>query len=303
MRHALTLTALAICLIFFAPVGAPAQEIEARITVNHQKIDQTSSSVFETLQKDLTEFVNTRQWTTMQFKRGERISCTFNITVNKYSDSEHKFECTLYVQSVRPVYNASYTTTTFSTQDKSFNFTYQEYDKLDFRPDVIDNELTALVAYYVYLIIGTDGDTMSPLGGTEALTTAQTIVNNAQSLSSKGWKAFEDEKNRYAIINDFLDSGMEPLRRLQYTYYRGGLDTMAENADRGRASITEALGLLKQAHENKPLSQLPSLFTEYKADEIVNIYAGKGTAAEREEIREILSNINASKNSEWNKLK
>lgn len=303
MRHTLIFTIAIVGALFSGIHKASAQEIDARITVNHQKIDQTSSSVFETLQKDLTEFVNTRQWTTMQFKRGERISCTFNITVNKYSSSEHKFECTLSVQSVRPVYNASYTTTTFSTQDKTFNFTYQEYDKLDFRPDVIDNELTALVAYYVYLIIGIDGDAMSPLGGTEALTTAQTIVNNAQSLSSKGWKAFEDEKNRYAIINDFLDSGLEPLRQLQYTYYREGLDTMAENADRGRAAITQALGLLKQAHENKPLSQLPLLFTEYKADEIVNIYAGKGTSSEREEMREILSNINASKNSDWNKMK
>ncbi len=300
MRHLLNLLALCLCLV---PGYASAQEVEARITVNHQKINQTSASVFETLEKDLTEFVNTRQWTNQQFRRNERIQCTFTITVNKYSNSENKFECTLLVQSVRPVFNSSYTSTVFSTQDKNFNFTYQEYDKLEFRPDVIDNELTALMAYYVYLIIGMDGDAMSPLGGTEALNTAQMIVNNAQSLASKGWKAFEDDKNRYAIINDMLDSGMEPLRNMQYKYYREGLDVMAENADRGRAAITEAIGLLKQAHENKPLSQLPQLFTEYKADELVNIYKGKGTAKEREEVTEILSNINASKNSEWNQMK
>lgn len=300
MRHLLNLLALSLCLCHGY---ASAQEVEARITVNHQKINQTSASVFETLEKDLTQFVNTRQWTNQQFRRNERIQCTFTITVNKYSNSENKFECTMLVQSVRPVFNSSYTSTVFSTQDKNFNFTYQEYDKLEFRADVIDNELTALMAYYVYLIIGMDGDAMSPLGGTEALNTAQMIVNNAQSLPSKGWKAFEDDKNRYAIINDMLDNGMEPLRNMQYKYYREGLDVMAENADRGRAAITEAIGLLKQAHENKPLSQLPQLFTEYKADELVNIYKGKGTAKEREEVTEILSNINASKNSEWNQMK
>jgi len=195
-----------------------AQELEAKVNVNHQKINQSSTAVFDDLQQQLTEFINTRQWTNMQFRKNERIRCTFNIIVNKYNESDNSFECTLSVQSIRPVYNSAYTTTAFSIQDPSFNFRFQQYDKLEFRPDVIDNELTALIAYYAYLIIGIDNDTMSPLGGTDALTVAQSIVNNAQSFPSKGWKAFDDSKNRYAIINDMLDSGMEPFRRMQYKY-------------------------------------------------------------------------------------
>ena len=280
-----------------------AQELEAKVNVNHQKINQSSTAVFDDLQQQLTEFINTRQWTNMQFRKNERIRCTFNIIVNKYNESDNSFECTLSVQSVRPVYNSAYTTTAFSIQDPSFNFRFQQYDKLEFRPDVIDNELTALIAYYSYLIIGIDNDTMSPLGGTDALTVAQSIVNNAQSFPSKGWKAFDDSKNRYAIINDMLDSGMEPFRRMQYKYYREGLDIMAENADRGRAAITEAIGLLQKSHENKSLSSLPQVFTDIKADELVNIYKGKGTTAEKEKIVEILSNINASKNSSWRQMK
>ena len=280
-----------------------AQELEAKVNVNHQKINQSSTAVFDDLQQQLTEFINTRQWTNMQFRKNERIKCTFNIIVNKYNESDNSFECTLSVQSVRPVYNSAYTTTAFSIQDPSFNFRFQQYDKLEFRPDVIDNELTALIAYYSYLIIGIDNDTMSPLGGTDALTVAQSIVNNAQSFPSKGWKAFDDSKNRYAIINDMLDSGMEPFRRMQYKYYREGLDIMAENADRGRAAITEAIGLLQKSHENKSLSSLPQVFTDIKADELVNIYKGKGTTAEKEKIVEILSNINASKNSSWRQMK
>ena len=280
-----------------------AQELEAKVNVNHQKINQSSTAVFDDLQQQLTEFINTRQWTNMQFRKNERIRCTFNIIVNKYNESDNSFECTLSVQSVRPVYNSAYTTTAFSIQDPSFNFRFQQYDKLEFRPDVIDNELTALIAYYSYLIIGIDNDTMSPLGGTDALTVAQSIVNNAQSFPSKGWKAFDDSKNRYAIINDMLDGGMEPFRRMQYKYYREGLDIMAENADRGRAAITEAIGLLQKSHENKSLSSLPQVFTDIKADELVNIYKGKGTTAEKEKIVEILSNINASKNSSWRQMK
>ena len=280
-----------------------AQELEAKVNVNHQKINQSSTAVFDDLQQQLTEFINTRQWTNMQFRKNERIRCTFNIIVNKYNESDNSFECTLSVQSVRPVYNSAYTTTAFSIQDPSFNFRFQQYDKLEFRPDIIDNELTALIAYYSYLIIGIDNDTMSPLGGTDALTVAQSIVNNAQSFPSKGWKAFDDSKNRYAIINDMLDSGMEPFRRMQYKYYREGLDIMAENADRGRAAITEAIGLLQKSHENKSLSSLPQVFTDIKADELVNIYKGKGTTAEKEKIVEILSNINASKNSSWRQMK
>lgn len=300
MRYILTLILL-VC--SFYRLGA--QELDARVTVNHQQIQGTSVSVFEKLESSLTEFLNDRQWTNMQYQRNERIRCNFNITVSKYVESENRFECTLVVQSSRPVFNSTYTTTVFSTQDKNFFFTFQEFDKLEFRPDVIDNDLTALVAYYAYLIIGWDLDTLSPNGGTEILRMAQTVTNNAQNLttSMKGWKAFEDGKNRYAIINDYLDSGMDDFRKMQYKYHREGLDVMAENVERGRAAVSDAIGLLKQAKSNKPMSMLPQIFTEIKRDELVSIYQGKGTGKEKEDIYETLMGINASQSSNWNKIK
>ena len=286
-----------------AVIPCSAQELDARVNVNHQQVQGTSTSVFETLQNTLTQFLNDRQWTSMQFRRNERISCTFNITVKKYSQADNSFETSLMVQCNRPVYGSTYTTTTFSFNDPNFNFNYQEYDQIEFRPDVIDNNLTAVLAYYVYLMIGIDMDSMSPLGGTEYLRTVQNIVTGAQGLQEKGWKAFDDNKNRYAIITDMLDGGMEPFRKMQYTYYRQGLDVMSENAERGRASITEAMQLLQQACENKSMSMLPQIFTEYKRDELVHIYKGKGTSKEKESIAEILSRINPSQNSYWNELK
>lgn len=284
-------------------LSLPAQELDARVTLNHQQVQGTNTSVFETLEKALSEFINERQWTQMQYAPRERIACNFAITVTKYSESENSFQCTLTVQSTRPVYGSTYTTIAFSTKDANFNFTYQEFDKLDFRPDMIDNNLTALIAYYVYLVIGIDMDTMSPLGGTETLQEAKNIVAGAQSLPGKGWKAFEDSKNRHALINDLLDGGMEPFRQMLYSYHREGLDIMAENADRGRAAVSESLDLLRQARQNKSLSMLPQLFAEYKRDELVNIYKGKGTQKEKNDAYDLLMQINPSQSRYWNDLK
>lgn len=289
-------------LLFILSAPLQAQELNARLTVNHQMVEGSSTSVFETLESALKDFLNDRQWTNLQFKKNERIDCTFNITLKKYSPAENTFEASLYVQATRPVYGSNYTTTSFAMNDPNLTFTYQEHDQIEFRPDVIDNNLTAVLAYYVYMIIGMDMDTMSPLGGTEYFQTAQTIVNNAQSLQDKGWKAFDDDKNRHAIITDLLDGGMEPFRKLQYAYYRQGLDVMNENVERGRSAISQALNLLKQAKDNKSMSMLPQVFTEYKRDELLAIYKGHGNAKEKEEIYEILSRINASQNSYWRQM-
>lgn len=282
-----------------------AQELDARVTVNHQQVEGTNVSVFEALEERLNDFINQRQWTELQFKKNERISCTFSIVVKKYDETEHLFTCSATVSATRPVFNASYTTTTFATNDNNFNFAFQEFDQLEFRKDQITNDLTALIAYYAYLIIGIDLDTMSPSGGTDYLQTALDICNNAQSLtaSSKGWKPFDDGKNRYAIVNDWLDGGMSAFRDAQYKYHREGLDVMVENSERARASITEAFEAIQQARDNKTMSLLPQLWTEYKADEIVGIYQGHATQKEKDFLIDLLTNINASKSSSWNKIR
>lgn len=291
--------------LVYAGSHAAAQELDARVTINHQQVQGTNTSVFEALEKSLTDLLNDRQWTQYQFNRNERIQCTFAINVKKYDESTGQMNASLTVQSTRPVYNSNYTSTVFSIVDNEFTFEFQPFDQLEFRPDVIDKDLTALIAYYAYIIIGMDLDTMSPEGGTEILQLAKTVCNNAQglTLSAKGWKPFESEKNRYAIINDYLDSGMAPFRALQYKYYREGLDTMAENVDRGRTAVTEAIEMLKTAKDNKPMSMLPQIWTEYKRDELVGIYQGKGTTKEKESVNTILSSINASQNVHWNKIK
>ena len=282
-------------------LGLQAQELEAKVVVNHSKIQGTNTSVFTTLQEAVTEFLNTRKWSNSQYTARERIACSFNLIVNEYSD-DGRFGCSLMVQANRPVYNASYNTTVLNFNDNAVDFNYIEHDKLEFSDDMIDNNLTAVLAYYAYLIIGLDMDTFAPKGGTDILHKAENVVNNAQMLNEDGWKAFGDSKNRHAIINDYMNGGMEPYRQLLYDYHRKGLDEMAQNAERGRSNITTSLAQLEKCKQDKPMSVLPQLFTEIKKDELLNIYS-KGTSKEKEEVCRILSLVNPSLTSDWEKMK
>ena len=284
--------------------GLQAQELQAKITINHAQIQGTDNAVFDNLQQTLEQFVNDRQWTHLQFQKNERINCNFNITVTKYAKDQNLFTCKALIQANRPVYNAAYTTTIYNNVDENFTFNFAQFDQLDFNEENLDNQLTALFAYYAYLIIGLDLDTFAPMGGEDVLQRCMNLTNNAQNLSYPGWKAFDDNRNRYAIIADYLDGGMQPLRQMQYDYYRKGLDEMANNAERGRTEITTTLETnLKKAKENKPLSLLPQIWTDYKKDELANIYKGKGTQKEKESIYELLFNINPSQNAQWDKIK
>ncbi len=285
------------------PLAAAAQELNAKVIINREQVSNTKSGVFDALERSLTQLLNEHAWTNLTFREVERIQCTFNITIDTYSETDNSFKGSLLVASIRPVYNSAYTTTVWNINDKDFDFIFQEFDQLEWRPEQVDNNLTAVIAYWAYMIIGLDLDTMAPMGGTEVLRMAQDVCNNAESLGYKGWKAFDDTKNRYAIVNDYLDGSMEKFRQMQYIYYRNGLDHMAENTDSARAAISEAMTLLKESHEDKSLSQLPQIFTDFKRDELVSIFNGKGTSQEREVIYDILFRLNPSQNNYWEKLK
>ena len=292
-----------ICNLLFSTAGAHAQELLAKINFNTQQVQTVDKQVFENLQQSLEQFVNERQWTALQFQENERIQCSFNITVSKYDQGANRFTCTALIQANRPVYNSAYTTTIYNNRDKNFDFDFVQFDQLNFNEEVIDNQLVALFAYYAYLIIGLDLDTFSPMGGTDVLQRCMQLTNNAQDLDFAGWKSFDDSRNRFAIINDYLDEAMKPFRQLQYDYYRTGLDEMAQNVERGRTNVTTALDNLKTAHEEKPLSMLPQIWTDYKKDELASIYKGKGTQKEKEKVYDLLFSINASQNNTWEQIK
>ena len=297
-------TIITALLAFLFVQSSWSQELQAKVNINHAQIQGTDVSVFENLQETLEQFINDKQWTNLQFQKNERIVCNFNITVTKYDASSNQFTCTAMIQANRPVWNSAYTTTLYNNKDNDFNFEFAQFDQLEFNEDMIDNQLIALIAYYAYLIIGLDLDSFAPMGGTDILQRCMNLTTNAQNLKFPGWKAFENDRNRFAIINDYLEGAMEPFRQLQYDYYRKGLDEMSTNVDRGRAAVTTALEEgLKKAHENRPMSMLPQIWTDYKRDELASIYKGKGTQNEKEKVYDILFGINASQNNAWEKIK
>ncbi len=296
---------MVVALLTVMPVeAAHAQELQVKFNVNSKQVEGSDKSVFDNLKETVEQWMNDRQWTELQFQKNERIAVTFNVTIVKYDKATNMFECTALIQANRPVYNSAYTTTLYNNKDDNFNFQFAQFDQLNFDDETLGSQLTAMLAYYAYLILGLDLDSFAPLGGTEVLQRCMNLTNNAQSLDFGGWKAFEDSRNRFAIINDYLDEAMKPFRQLQYDYYRLGLDEMANNAERGRTNISTALETgLKKAHEDKPLSLLPMIWTDYKRDELANIYKGKGTQKEKEAVYNILFGINASQSEAWDKVR
>ena len=293
-------------LLLLAPCSLPlvhAQELEARVTINHTQIETTRTEVFDALQTKLTDFLNNHKWTEIPFRENEKIQCNFNITVNTYKQDENTLECTLLMNSSRPVYGSTYNTVAYAVNDKDFTFEFNEFDQLEYQENQIDNNLVALLAYYAYMIIGMDLDTMAPMGGTDCFHVAQDIAIAGESMGFPGWKTFGDSGNRYGLLNDYMDGALECMREFNYIYHRKGLDRMTEVPDSARATITDALELLHEANTAKNLTRVAQLFTEYKRDELVNIYEKKGTREEKDKAYEILFAIDASQQNTWEKIK
>lgn len=300
VSHLAKLLVLFIMVLFPFAASAEGEELEARVTLNAAKVQGSNTEVFTQLEEALQAFINDRKWTSNTYEAQERINCNFTFIVNSYAN-DGSFDCSLMVQASRPVFGASYSSTLFMYEDKSIKFKYLPFDRLEFIEDNLDNNLTAVVAFYVYTIIGMDMDSMGELGGSEFLNKALTIANNAQNLGDAGWRAGSSNNNRYSIIDDYMNGAMEPVRKLMYRYHRLGLDVMFKNVDAGRKAVTESVELLKKAYEDRPMAYFTKLLTEYKADELVNIYS-KCTPEEKKVVVATLSEINPSLSSQWEEI-
>ncbi len=298
MRHALVILSLLIL-----PLCATAQELNAKVIINTTKIGATNTDACETLRQKAEEFLNNKQWTTVRYNDVERIDCTFNITVNKYSAQDGNFECTLLLNSNRPVWGAAYVTPLYNTRDAYFNFRFDPADQLEYNPDNLDNQLMALLAYYAHILIGMDMDTFAPLGGTTVLQTAEDIVSRAQNLGYGGWSAFNESSNRFALLNDYMDGSMEAMRQLNYVYHRKGLDQLCDSAEQANIALVESMELLDQARQARSMSNVPQLFTEYKKEELVNIFSANKDAEQKRRVYDILFAINPSQSPSWDKIK
>ncbi len=287
-------------IFFIVPVFLQAQELHCRVQVTHQQIQGTNVKMFETLQTAIYEFLNNKKWTDHIYSNEERIEC--NVTINLTSQiSVDEFQGTIQIQSTRPIFNTSYTSIIFNHMDPNFHIKYVEYQPLEFSESTNMSNLTSILAYYAYLIIGLDYDTFSSKGGYEYFQKAEKVVNNAQNATEKGWKAFEDLKNRYWLIENLLNDIYSPIRECLYTYHRQGLDQMAEKPQEGRAAIAESLDELKKIHASKPGSFLMQILFTAKADEIVNIFS-EAYPDEKVRMVNLLSQIDAANSSKYQKI-
>ena len=291
-------------LLFAAIHSVQAQELKCNVTINSDQVEGSNKAVFNTLQPAIQEFVNNSQWTNLTFQDKERIECNMLIVVKQVQDN--MYVCEFTCQSRRPVYGTTYTTPILNFKDNNFIFTYQEFDRLDFQQHTFTSNLTALIAYYCYLIIGHDMDSFSRLGGTPYFQICEDIVNAAQSASlesteQSGWKAFDSNRNRYALINNLMDEAFKEYRQYFYDYHRYGLDEMINNVANGRARIASGIEILDKANKARPATYVINAFLDAKSDELVNIFQ-EGTEDERTKVYETLVNIDPTRQSTYEQI-
>ena len=295
--------------IFFAlalalAVGVSAQEINCTVTVNSEQIEGSNKQIFQTLKTAIEEYMNQNRWTNMTYAVHEKIECSMLIVVKKMENN--MFTCEMTLQSRRPVYGTTYNTPLLNFKDNAFNFTYQEFDRIEYQQDQFTTNLTAMLAYYCYLIIGHDQDSFTRLGGTPFFEQCEQIVNACQSasmdnLEQKGWLAFESNRNRYALVNNLLDEVFKKYRNYYYEYHRLGLDEMSSNVTNGRARIAEGLPVLREAYRARPATYVINTFLDAKADELVDIFR-QGTDKEKQDVYTILTDIDPTRQNTYDRI-
>lgn len=280
---------LILFLLLATATGSNAQELNCTVSVLAPNATESDRTIYQTLQTSIREFVNTRRWTNDQFLNQERIECSMTITINERS-SVDEFKANIQVQSRRPVYKSSYNSPLFNHQDNDFTFRYVQDQIIEFDEANISSNLPAVIAYYAYMVIGLDYDSFSLEGGSPYFVKAQTIVNNAQGLPDRGWKAFENQRNRFWLVENMLNVQLKGLRSCMYKYHRLGFDVMSEKLADGRAVITNALSELRTVHNNRPLSFGMQVFFNAKADEIVSLY-GQAPMEEKNSVVQVLTQV------------
>ena len=287
---------------FVSFTALQAQELNAKLTINTQRLPSPNTELFSSLETNLNRLLNDQKWTDVTFAKNERINCTFTISVNEIID-QNSFSGEIQITSTRPVYNSTYISPILNYRDTQLEFTYTQGQSLDYNNVTIDNNLVAVIAFYSYVIIGLDFDSFSPSGGKPYFAKAMEIANMAQSLNVKGWEPFSGKNNnRYDLGLALTEESSGSFHSLWYNYHRTGLDEMAANASRGRIRAMESFSDIQKLHESRPSSLLLTVIGETKIDEIVRI-SMEGTEEEKRNMKNLLSKIFPTKNLIINNLK
>lgn len=293
---------LVILLVFIIsiPPLVEAQELKCNVSVTSQQVQGSNRQVYDTMRKEIYEFINNTKWTDHVYRDEERIECSMNINIQDRVSGD-EFRGTMQIQVRRPVYGSSYQTTLLNHMDNDIQFSYVEFESLVFNEQAHTSNLVSILAYYVYMIIGMDYDTFSLEGGTLFYQKAEMIVNNAQNAPEPGWKAFEGNSNRYWLVENMLNDKYAEFRNCLYRYHRLGLDRMSEFVDEARTEIGEALVSLRPAYRENSLAMIWQIFFTAKADEITKIFT-EAFPDERSRVVQALKEISPSNSSKWDQI-
>lgn len=289
--------------------GAKAQELQARLTINSTQVGNTvDKKVFGTLQTALLNFVNSRKWTDDTYQAFEKIRCNFLLNLDQ-AIGDNVYKATLTVQAARPVYNTQYESPMVNFQDNDIVFRYVEFAPLEFNEnrvqgsDPLTANLTAVLAFYINLILGMDADSFAPRGGDAFFQRAQNIVNNApEGRDITGWKTFDGLRNRYRLIENLTDNRFTLMHDAIYTYYRNGLDQFYENEEEGRTGVLNALNDLSTLNNDNPASMVMQFFFSGKSNELVQLFS-RATPDIKQRARDLLVKLDVTNTSVYNNLK
>jgi hypothetical protein len=259
------------CLLIFAQ-AVHSQDLNARVQILAPQLANSNQRILDILESSIKDFLNNKRWSADALQPLERIDCNFVITITDW-DGNSNFKAEAQIQSNRPIYNSSYSSTILNISDKDFGFTFSEGQPLDFSELNYISNLSSLIAFYAYIITGMDYDTFSKFGGSPYFEKAQTVLDNAQAAPNTGWKAFENLKNRFWIMENLMNKSYNPIRESLYTYHREGMDVMAENQTKGRKAILSVIPQLQKIDRQKQGSILNQIFFSAKADELINIFS------------------------------
>ena len=289
------------CFFLFISPLIYAQDLNARVQILAPQIANSNKRILDILEASIKDFLNQRRWSTNALQPQERIDCNFVITISEW-DGSSGFKAGAQIQSNRPVFNSSYSSTLLNISDDDFSFTYAEGQPLDFSEQNYISNLSSLLAFYAYIITGVDNDTFSKLGGTPYFQKAQNVLNNAQSAPNSGWKAFDSLRNRFWLVENLNNKSYNPIRESLYTYHRDGLDVMAENKSKGIKEILSIIPQLQKIDRQKQGSILNQIFFTAKADELISILSA---ADNQDKIKayEVLSKIDPSNSLKYEVLK
>ncbi|OIP00527.1 MAG: hypothetical protein AUJ98_08175 [Bacteroidetes bacterium CG2_30_33_31] len=278
---------------------AYSQELNCQVSINHSQISSQDVRVFQTLQKSIYELMNNRRWTDKIFKPEEKIECS--IFINIKSGTGDMYSASIQVQSRRPIFNTSYNSVMINHIDNDLDFEYLEYSALDFQTTSFQSNLTSVLGYYAYIILGLDFDSYENHGGTPYFNLAQQVVNNAQNAKELGWKSFESQKNRYWLIENILNGSYDEYRNFMYSYHRLALDQMYENVSKGRTETLKSLQMLTKVYRARPGLYILNLLLEAKKDEIIGVFSD-APANEKTTAKNYLIEIDPAHSSDYQKM-